>query len=159
MKRGDAVQKLLETVLVKLGLPSSFITTDGPSAVGTALARTAKLIEENSDLQAALRLLATRMGVKPSDAQRPIGESHLDEAADMGNTAYAEAVASLVEVLGIPDEIFEGGRAAVVRRALVEKARNMRNRNQVITMMGRVKGLIQSSTAKPGAPAPADEAP
>ena len=287
-KRGSFIQKLFESVLVELGLPESMITTSGPSAVGTGIYRTAELIEQNSDMERLLRLLATRLGIKPSDAQKPVDESlneevkpgkyvakknfsaahdkgpnagvdrgasitvkrvsddtvyfkvsgddynyqcssatfakatkiseadthwkhlsglieakkedssipveqlnakangadevtykgktyrrsgpknstsqpgkwklvedTLSEAAELGNTAYAQAVARLVETLGIPDTVFSGGREAAVRRAVIEKSRSMRNRTQVITMIGRLQGLLDSSggpTSKPAAP-------
>ena len=158
-KRGSFIQKLFETVLVALGLPESMITTTGPSAVGTGIYRTAELIEQNSDLEQALRLLATRLGIRPSEAQKPVGESYgwklsglakepLDEAADLGNTAYAEAVARLVESLGIPDTVFGGGRETSTRRAVIEKSRNMRNRTQVITMIGRLQSLLDANSAQ-----------
>lgn len=67
-KRGGFLQKLMESVLVRLGLPESLIETTGPGAVGAALLRTAKLIEEDSSLEQILRQLAVKMGIKANDA-------------------------------------------------------------------------------------------
>ena len=78
MKRGNYLQKQLETVLVKLGLPESLVVTTGPGMVGTALFRASKTIEDAADLKMKLRMLAIRMGIKPSDAMSPFGDE--DEA-------------------------------------------------------------------------------
>jgi hypothetical protein len=147
LKRGDAVQKLLETIMVKLGLPESLVVAGGPSGVGTALSRCAKLIESDSNLQSLMRLLASRMGVKSSDT--------MNEAANLGTTSYAAAVADLLESIGIPDTVFDGGRAGAVKNALTQKSRSLRNLNQIIGMMNRVKSLIDtSSTQAPAATSP-----
>ena len=141
-KRGDAIQKLFGTVLVKLGLPESFITTSGPSAIGLPMRRTSKLIGENSDLERALRLLATRLGIKPADAQKQI-----EEAVDFGNLAYSQAVSTLLQDLGVPDEVFSGGRITVTKRALIQKGRSLRNRTQILTMIKRLQDLLNSSNS------------
>lgn len=73
-KRGSYIQKLFETVLVKLGLPEELIVTTGPSAVGTGIFRTAEMIEQDADLERALRQLATRLGIRSSDMASDITE-------------------------------------------------------------------------------------
>lgn len=65
--RGGFIQKLLESVLVRLGLPESLAKTDGPGAVGNALLKTAKTIEQDSNLEQTLRQLAVKMGIKAND--------------------------------------------------------------------------------------------
>lgn len=74
-KRGSFIQKLLESVLVELGLPEELITTTGPAVVGTGIYNTAELIEQDSTLERSLRLLATRLGVSAAEAQQAVGES------------------------------------------------------------------------------------
>lgn len=78
-KRGSFIQKLLESVLVELGLPETLVVTSGPAAVGTGIYRTAELIEQDSTMERALRLLATRMGIKGQDAMEPVEESMNEE--------------------------------------------------------------------------------
>jgi len=74
-KRGSFIQKLLESVLLQLGLPEAMVVTSGPAAVGTGIYKTAELIEQDSTLERALRLLATRMGIKGQDAMEPVDEA------------------------------------------------------------------------------------
>jgi hypothetical protein len=78
LKAGNYLQKQLETILVKLGLPEDLVSTTGPQQVKTALYRASKVIEDNSDLKLKMRMLAVRMGLKPSDAMAPLD----DEAAE-----------------------------------------------------------------------------
>jgi len=204
-KRGSFLQKLLETVLIELGLPQSLVTTTGPSAVGTGIYRTAELIEADAELERALRLLATRLGVKQTDAasqveeakkfdekkpatkpapvvgkkapmlgkkmdvdklddkvKKPkrVAEGHqwtrlsalTQEAVDVGNDDFAQAVTGLVSALGIPDDVLERRRTQIVT-ALRQKKATLRNRAQVLTMIGRLSDIISKNTvAKGGQP-------
>ena len=152
-KRGGFIQKLLESVLVELGLPAALITTTGPSAVGTGVYRTAELIEQDSAMEKALRLLAARMGIKGNDAQEPI-----EEAVDVGNDEFAQAVTALVSALGIPDDVLERRRTQIVQALRAKKA-TLRNRGQILTMMGRLQDLISKGTIERGGqPEPDDNA-
>jgi hypothetical protein len=123
LKRGNFLQKQLETVLVKLGMPESLVSTTGPGVVGTALYKASKDIEDNGELKAALRMLAVRMGLKPSDAMAELDDKAMTEAIDpSGADLYADAVMMLVEVLGVPEEAF----ARNARMILGTKFRNDR---------------------------------
>jgi hypothetical protein len=204
-KRGSFIQKLFETVLVELGLPESLITTGGPSAVGTGVYRTAELIEQDSNLERALRLLATRLGVKSSDAMKPVSEGKklsglkenregpgyyivtydgdyydgpfdtkqdaqdeidgeglddhkvvklnkappLKEALDVGNDDFAQAVVGLVSALGIPDDVLQRRRTQIVQSLRTRKA-ELRNRAQVLTLIGRLQDVLSKNTAPRG---------
>jgi len=90
MKRGNYLQKMLETVLVELGLPESLVVTTGPGMVGTALFRASKMIEDSADLKMKLRMLAIRMGIKPSDAMSPFDDKAVVEA--MGQDPAAKKI-------------------------------------------------------------------
>jgi len=219
-KRGSFIQKLLESVLIELGLPEALVVTTGPAAVGTGIYKTAELIEQDSTLERALRLLATRMGIKGQDAQAPIQEAKkpklpkdkeaaievrgvkgmkstpfskkfknqaametwmdkngeditvhaystdrvnesdarfsqlsalsaakVEEAVDVGNDDYAQAVTALVDALGIPADILERRRTQVVQ-ALRKKKASLRNRAQILTMIGRLMDIIAKGTAE-----------
>lgn len=149
-KRGSFIQKLLESVLVELGLPESLMVTTGPAVVGTGIYNTAELIEQDSTLERALRLMATRLGVSAAEAQKAVQEDvELDEAVDVGNDDYAQAVAGLVAALGIPDDILNRQRTKVVQ-ALREKRSTLRNRTAVLTMIGRLMDIIQKNTVERG---------
>ena len=163
-KRGSFIQKLFETVLVELGLPQSLITTGGPAAVGTGLYRTAELIEQDATLERALRLLATRLGVRAADAQKPVQEGRglngvMLEAVDVGNDEYAQAVIALTTALGIPDDVLARRRTQIIQ-AMRAKKTTISNRSQVLTMMGRLMDIIAKNTVEKGgqqAATPTDE--
>lgn len=220
-KRGSFIQKLLESVLIQLGLPESMVVTSGPAVVGTGIYNTAELIEQDSELERALRMLATRMGIKGQDAMEPVQEVETDkrysklsamaeginrvskdrakkdgwyvlsekgdalsgpfeseaearaeskgqgkvsvkygkvvnmkftagsvtEAVDVGNDDFAQAVTALVSALGIPDDILERRRTQVVQ-ALRQKKASLRNRAQVLTMIGRLQDILQKNTVQ-----------
>ena len=154
-KRGSYIQKLFETVLVKLGLPEELIVTTGPSAVGTGIFRTAEMIEQDADLERALRQLATRLGIRSSDMASDITET-LDEDVDVGNDDFAEAVMSLVSALGIPDDVLARRRTQLIQ-ALRQKKQSLTNRPQLITMMKRVEDLVAKGTRQSSQPAEADD--
>ena len=150
-KRGSFIQKLLESVLVALGVPENLITTTGPAAIGTGIYQTAEMIEQDSTLERALRLLATRLDIRGTDAAEPIDES-LDEAVDVGNDEFIQAVVNLVSALGVPDDVIERRRQAVIM-ALRQKKASIRNRGQVMTMMDRLSDLVKRNTVDRAAPA------
>ncbi len=156
-KRGSFMQKLLETVMTKLGLPDALTSSSGPSAVGTGLYRTAKLIEEDAGLERALRMLATRLGVKPSDAAAPVEDDAsvkedvaLDEVMNLGaHDEYAEAVLALVAALGIPDTVLASRRSQLIQ-GLRQKKQSLRNRAQVMLAMERLVSIVERNTVQRG---------
>lgn len=224
-KRGSFIQKLLESVMVELGLPESLIVTTGPAVVGVGIYNTAELIEQDSTLERSLRLLATRMGIRGQDAMEPVDEAkkepkppkdkgepievrgvkgmnskpwskkfksqeemekwmdkygdditvhaystdrvfeaderfsklsalatrEIDEAVDVGNDDFAQAVTGLIAALGIPDDILNRRRTQVVQ-ALRQKKAALRNRAQVLTMIGRLMDILKKNEVpEPGA--------
>uniref|UniRef100_UPI0038910D8D hypothetical protein n=1 Tax=Acinetobacter sp. TaxID=472 RepID=UPI0038910D8D len=145
-KRGGFIQKLLESVLMALGVPGELVSTSGPSAVGAGIYQTSQMIEQDSSLERALRLLAARLDIRGDDAQ-----SQIEEAIDVGNDEFAQAVVALVSALGIPDDVLERRRQPILM-ALRRKRATIRNRGQVMTMMGRLSDLIQKNTVDRAAP-------
>jgi hypothetical protein len=106
MKRGNFVQKQLESVLIKLGLPAALVETGGPAVVGNALYKASKVIEDNGDLKTKLRMLAMRMGIKSSDAMAPVEDEAEAVTEDMamatsGLPAFHAAAKELVKALGV----------------------------------------------------------
>lgn len=145
-KRGGFIQKLLEAVLNGLGLPEELTATTGPSAVGTGIYRTAELVEADSNLERALRLLASRMGVRGTDTEE---DEPVTEAVDVGNDAYSQAVMQLVSALGIPDDILERRRTQIIS-ALRERKATLGGRPQIMTLMTRLNDMIAKNTTKSG---------
>lgn len=201
-KRGSFIQKLLESVLVELGLPSNLVTTTGPSAVGTGIYKTAETIEQDSGLERSLRVLAQRMGIKSGDAMQPVEEAlseakeegwyvendknkavagpmsetaakkkcqslggdekgftvsyvsdysarrqkeKTNEAVDVGNDPYAQAVTALVSALGIPDDVLQRRRTQIVQ-ALRQRKATLNGRPQIMTLMQRLVDMIAKNT-------------
>ena len=198
-KRGGIIQKLLETVMVGLGLPENLVTSSGPSAVSTGIYRTAELIEADATLERILRNLAARMGIKASDVAEPVHEGkkgeygywvcdsnrvaiegafdkkadaekrkkelekdddelyrvrlgyadnkrkvyeNLEEATDApGEDDYTQEVFDLVEALGIPGEVLRY-KAAQTVTSLRKKKMSLKNKNQVMALMGRLQKLL-----------------
>lgn len=196
-KRGSFMQKLFESVLIKLGLPGSLVETGGPNVVATGVYRTARMIEENTDVERALRQLAVRLGVKATDAIEPVveAEKHLakvgwyvenakgknvagplsekdarkqcekmggeekgfsvnyvsdfaakrmDEALNVGNDAYANAVIELAAALGVPTDVL-GLRQSQVVQSLRKAKSELRNRSQVLGMMNRLLSIVKTN--------------
>jgi hypothetical protein len=139
LKRGNYLQKQLETILVKLGLPEDLVSTTGPAVVGQALYRASKVIEDSADLKLKMRMLAIRMGIKPSDAAAPLSdEKAMTEAVDpAGADLYADAVMQLVALLGVPDEAF----ARNAKMTLGKHFRDMRSGVNVGMLLPLVKGF------------------
>ncbi len=118
LKRGNALQKQLETVLVKLGLPEDLVSTTGPGIVGTALYRASKDIEDNADLKAKLRMLAIRMGLKPADFNAPLGEPVAEAVAlNLGAGQEIDYMEQLIKALQL-DTVFNVQDVSKTRRAL-----------------------------------------
>jgi hypothetical protein len=109
-KRGSFIQKLLESVLVELGLPETLVVTSGPAAVGTGIYRTAELIEQDSTMERALRLLATRMGIKGQDAMEPVEESRFNNLSSMTEGLSDELVSKLERKAKGADEVSHEGK-------------------------------------------------
>ena len=149
-KRGGFVQKLMETVLVRLGLPEELITTGGPGAVGAALLKTAKIIEQDSNLEQILRQLAVKMGIEANDALAE-GEK-LKEAIDVGTDDFASAIVGLIADLGIPDQVLQMRRAQIVK-ALREKKMNQTNRAEVLRKIQILRDAIAKGVRKDNQPA------
>jgi len=83
-------QKLLGHVLTDLGLPVALIDKSGPSVVTVGLYRTAKLIEDTTELEETLRRLAIRMGIKVTDK--------FDESVEsVENMTFAQTVDFIYE--------------------------------------------------------------
>lgn len=196
-KRGSFMQKLFESVLIKLGLPGSLVDTGGPNSVATGIYRTARMIEENTDVERALRQLAVRLGVKAADAIGPVDEAHghlakvgwyvenakgknvagplsekdarakcekmggeekgfsvgyvsdfdarrMDEALNVGNDAYANAVIELAAALGVPTDVL-GLRQSQVVQSLRKTKSELRNRSQVLGMMNRLLSIVKTN--------------
>lgn len=140
-KRGGFIQKLMESVLVRLGLPEALVQTDGPGAVGAALLKTAKLIEEDSNLEQILRQLAVKMGIKANDA--------INEAIDVGTDDFATAVVNLIADLGIPDQVLQMRRAQIVK-ALREKKLNQSNRAEVLRKIQILSDALRKGAKQTG---------
>ena len=159
-KRGSFIQKLFETVLIELGLPQSLVVTTGPAAVGTGIYRTAELIEQDATLQRSLRLLATRLGVKQIDATAALKAEAVqtdlrwrnlpalqekEEQLDVGNDAYASAVAGLMADLGVPQDVFKGGAGTLLRAALVKQKRDEGALPRILGGIDRLRKIIATS--------------
>lgn len=137
-KRGGIIQKMLEAVMVELGFPESLILTTGPATIGQFLLKTAKIIEQDTDLEQTLRQLALRMGIKTGDL--------LGESIDAGSDEFIQAVVSLIADLGIPDSILQQRRAAVIK-ALREKKMSIGNRAEVIRKIGILQVALNKNTS------------
>lgn len=145
-KRGSNIQKLLETILVKLGLPDSLVSTSGPSAVGMGIYKTAEIIEQNSKLLQELHQLASRLGISASDVQAGIGENLIKETINLGiNDDYTNAVLSLVSALGIPDSVLISRKPQLIQ-GLRKRKIELQNRTQIITMINRIQSLLSNNT-------------
>jgi hypothetical protein len=146
-KRGSFIQKLLESVLIELGLPGSLVSTSGPSAVGTAVYVTAETIEQDSTLERLLRVLASRLGISASEANSQIGE-----AIDVGNDDFSTAIVELISALGIDDDVLQRRRPQVIQQLRAKKG-TLRNRAQIITLANRLKDLVGRNTIPSGSQA------
>ena len=122
-RRGGLIQKMFASILVELGLPEPLINTSGPATIGQFLMKTAKIIEQDTELEQTLRQLAIRMGIKSNDL--------LGEAIDPGADPFAEVVFGLIADLGIPDNVLQVRRASVIK-AIREKKMSLQNRSEVL---------------------------
>ena len=149
LKRGSALQKKFETVLVSLGLPADLVATDGPGALGPVLFRTTKIIDADSGLQAALNKLALRLGISGSDVNAPVDapvkEELIDEEVDVGNDEFFQRVVQLATALGIPERNLQFQRPNVIK-GLRTKKMSLTNRGMIETRMEQLLALIAKGT-------------
>ncbi len=124
IKRGSALQKQLETVLVMLGLPEELVSTTGPAIVGNALFGASKVIEDNADLKQALHMLAIRMGLKSADFNAPITgpvieNTNLDigDNLNLGAGQDIDHIEQLIKALGL-EKVFNVQDIARTRKEL-----------------------------------------
>jgi len=67
-KKGSRLQKILETVMVKLGFPESLVSAgDMPGPLNSMLRKAAAKMEANADMEAALIALSKAMGLTSAD--------------------------------------------------------------------------------------------
>lgn len=67
-KKGSRLQKILETVMVKLGFPESLVSAgDMPGPLNSMLRKAAAKMEANADMEAALIALSKAMGLTTAD--------------------------------------------------------------------------------------------
>lgn len=152
LKRGSALQKKFETVLVSLGLPEDLVATDGPGALGPVLFRTTKIIDSDAGLQAALNKLALRLGISGSDvnaplADAPVKEELIDEEVDVGNDEFFQRVVQLATALGIPERNLQFQRPNLIK-GLRTKKMSLTNRGMIETRMEQLLALIAKGTRK-----------
>jgi hypothetical protein len=153
-KRGGYLQKMLEGVLVALGLPGEVVVAGGPGAVNTFLYRISRDIDTNSELEKSLRQLAVRLGVKAEDEIEPVAESIigstfkdrvLGEDVDVSNDEFMMMVAALVQALGIPEKNLQYQRSTMVRNMRLLKQK-LSNRGMIQQRMGQLLALLQKNT-------------
>lgn len=140
-RRGSLVQKMLEAILVKLGLPENLVLTSGPAAVGSFLLKTAKIIEQDTELEQTLRQMAIRMGIKTGELFSTVD---LDESIEVGPDEFSNAVVQLIADLGIPDVVLQQKRAIVIK-SIREKKMSMRNRSEVLRKIGILQVALNKS--------------
>lgn len=92
VKRGSFIQKKMETILTMLGLPEDIVTSEGPGVAAPALYRTAKMIDQSAELQAAMNKLAIRMGIKAVDVAAPVAEETVLESKGPVSKMYSKAL-------------------------------------------------------------------
>jgi hypothetical protein len=143
LMRGSVLQKILEMVLVRLGMPEELVLTTGPAVIGTSLYRTAKLIDSDSTLETALRNLARVMGVKTSDVAGDMEESPIKEA--VGNeldirakTQFATNVETILNGFGITKSMFSARGLQELNRLMTAPDVSMTSKN------GQLKRFIQT---------------
>ncbi len=144
--KGSMIQKMLESVLVALGLPESLVVQGGPQAVGIALYGTAAMIEEDSSLEASFRRLFMRM--KPGAKME---ESKLAEDVDAGSDDFTQAVIDLAIALGIPERNLQF-QLPVLRRSVYTKKQSLLNRAMVISRVEALTELIKKGTRQTAQP-------
>jgi hypothetical protein len=139
-KRGGRVQKILETVLVNLGLPESLTTTEGAGILASVFSKAAAKISANSDLEAVLTQLAKALGITTAE----INES-LDEEVDIGSDEYMQLVMTLCAALGIPERNLQYQNAQVIK-SLRTKKMALSGRGMIEQRMAALTALITKNT-------------
>ena len=136
LKRGSALQKKFETILVKLGLPADLVATDGPGAVGPALFKGTKIIDADGNLQSLMTKLAIRLGISGADVNAPLDEPITE--AEM-HDEFSQLVLTLCAALGIPAKNLDYQRSTLVT--------SLRNRKATLSNRGmlqqRMEGLLE----------------
>lgn len=136
--RGAFIQQMLERVLVSLGLPESLVANGGPQPVSVAMYATAKLIEDDTNLESLLRIFAQRL--KLSSASEP---SKMNEEVDVGSDPFLEQVVQLMMAMGVPEANLNYQRANLLR-GLREFKMSIRNRAGVEQRVKALMGFITS---------------
>jgi hypothetical protein len=138
--RGAFIQKMLEAVLVQLGLPESLVTSSGPPQVGIAMYSTAKLIEDDGALEAALRRLAQRMKISTApDAMK------VDEEVEVGGDQFLEEIVALIQQFGVPEANLVYQRSNVMK-GLREFKLSLTNRAMIQQRVRALTALIKTNT-------------
>ena len=152
LKRGSALQKKFETILVKLGLPGELVSSTGPGVVAPFLFKTAKMIEADSALHTAMNKLAVRLGISAADAQAPAVEDEkvekVEEAVDVGTDDFAEKVVALAVALGIPEKNLQFQRPNLVK-GLRFKKQSLTNRGMIMQRMDALLQMVMAATKAP----------
>lgn len=128
--RGSMMQKKLEAVMIALGLPRALVTTDGPGQLAPYLHKTAMTIDNDSNLEHQLRMLATRLGVKLNEA-----------AAVSVNDPFAKDVLALLRAIGVP-ETHLSYRPNDLRAALIGFGKSLTNRALVDNRIEQLLDVI-----------------
>lgn len=146
--KGSLMQKMLEGVLVSLGLPESLVVQGGPPQVGLALYDTAQTIEEDSGLERLLRTLFMRLkpGVK-------MEESTIAEEVDAGSDQFVQAVINLAVAMGIPEKNLQF-QLPMLRQAVYKKKQLLTNRANVERRIEVLTDLINQGTRQPATTQP-----
>lgn len=150
-KRGAAIQKMFETILIRLGLPEEVVSTEGPGPAAPALLRVAKLIASNDELKRAMIMLAQRMGIRTDDVNQPVmaGQerhgkviSENDGNLNVGADPYLNMVQELFKALGLPENHLDFQEATLVK-ALREKRAKLKNRAMVMSKMKLLLSVLR----------------
>lgn len=151
IKRGNYLQKQLETVLVHLGMPEELVSTTGSGIVGSALYKASKDIEDAADVKAKLRTLALRLGIKPSDTMAPLeddDQEQVKEAIDpMGADRYADAVMQFVALMGVPDTAFNRQARMIIAKEFRDE-RATTNLNALLSLVKRFSTQFAAQKAR-----------
>jgi hypothetical protein len=147
-KRGGRMQKILESVLVRLGMPESLTTTDGNGALGTYFNRAGNKIEADSDLQAILVQFAKALGVtstEVNEAYAELDDDVLAEDVDVGNDEFFQNVIQLCLALGVPEKNLQFQRPNLIK-SLRAKKQSLSARGMIESRMAGLMQLVQKYT-------------
>lgn len=148
-KKGQRVQKALESIMVILGFPHSMVDTKSmPGPLNSVLARTAAKIESDASLEMALIHLVRVFG---------LSTAKINEDVDLGEDDFAEAVVALVSALGIPEANLNYQRGRVMQ-SLRAKRQTLKNRSMIVRKIQQLVALVSAESAsQPAQPAPVTE--